>query len=232
MGQAERGIVDMFLAVSQATAVGNGLINSRLPFQVIPNFIPSNVGVTQGDSEPYLAQLPTEDFLLFVGALGCFKGVDVLLRAYAGLTNAPPLVLIGYPTPDWSLLSVDCPNNVFVLKSWPHYAVMEAWHRSIMALVPSVVPETFGLVVVEAMSVGRPVIASRIGGMIDLVADGETGFLVQPGDPSVLQQAIERLLVNPDLRNRMGQAALRKVTTFQANTVVTRIEQVYERVLL
>ncbi|MFL5656162.1 MAG: glycosyltransferase family 4 protein [Ktedonobacteraceae bacterium] len=232
MGLAERGLVDMFLPVSQAVAVGNGLVGNRLPFQVVHNFIPDDVGVPQGGVEPYLAQLPAEDYLLFVGALSRQKGVDVLLRAYAGLTNAPPLVLIGYPTPEWSILSMDCPANVFVFKNWPRDAVMEAWRRSILALLPSVGPESCPTVVMEAMSTGRPVIASRIGGLVDLVADGESGLLVEPDDPSVLRQAIEQLLADPDLRGRMGQAALRKVVEFQASTVVPRIEQVYEQVLV
>ena len=232
MGLVERGAVNMFVAVSQAVAVSNGLVGSRLPFQVIPNFMPDEINMLQGDSEPYLVKLPAEDYLLFVGALNRQKGVNVLLRAYARLTNAPPLVLIGYQTPEWPLLALDCPGNVFVLKDWPRYAVMEAWRQSLIALAPSVAPETFGIAVMEAMSTGCPIIASRIGGLIDLVADGETGFLVQPGDPSVLQQAIERLLTNPDLRIRMGLAALRKVIEFPASTVVPRIERVYENVLL
>jgi glycosyltransferase involved in cell wall biosynthesis len=232
MDLIRRGAVDMFLTVSQAVAIGNGLVGSRLPFQTVHNFIPDDVGVPEGDIEPYLMQLPAQDYLLFVGAFSFQKGVDVLLRAYANLTDAPPLVLIGYQTPEWSLLSVDCPANVFVLKDWPRYAVMEAWRRSMIALLPSVGPESCPTVVMEAMSTGRPVIASRIGGLVDLVAEGETGLLVQPGDPSALRQAIERLLADPDLRRRMGQAALRKVVEFQASTVVPRIEQVYEQVLV
>ena len=231
MSGIERGAVDMFLPNSQATAIGNGLVGSRLPFQVIPHFIPGDDATLHGDAEPYLAQLPAENYLLFVGALGHHKGVDVLLRAYAGLTNAPPLVLIGHQTPDWQLLSRACPRNVFVLKDWPRYAVMEAWHRSMIALVPSVWSEPFGLVALEAMSAGRPVIASRSGGLIDIVADGETGFLVQPGDPLALQQAIERLLADPDLRSRMGQAALCKFGEFQVSTLVSRFERVYQDVL-
>ena len=231
MGQVERTIVDMFLPVSQATAIASGLVGSQLPFQVIPNFMPDNIGLSQDDAESYLKQLPAQGYLLFVGAFSRQKGMDVLLHAYAGLTDAPPLVLIGYQTPEWPLLSVDCPANVFVLKDWPRYAVMEAWRRSIIALLPSVGPEACPTVVMEAMATGRPVIASRIGGLPDLVDDGETGFLVQPGDPSALQQAIERLLANADLRERMRQAALRKVVEFQASTVVPRIEHVYEELL-
>ena len=232
MGLVERRAVDMFLTVSRAVAVDNGLVGSGLPFQVIPNFMPDDASALQGDAEVYLAQLPAQDYLLFVGALNYQKGVDVLLRAYAGLAHAPPLVLIGYQTPDWPILSVDCPENVYVLNDWPRYAVMEAWRRSIIALAPSVGPETFGIAVMEAMTLGCPVIASRIGGLIDLVADGETGLLVQPGDPSALRQAIERLLAHPNLCSRMGQAGLRKVAEFRASRVVPRIEQIYERVLL
>src|SRR5260370_1027512 len=81
------------------------------------------------------------------------------------------------------------------------------------------------------MSVGRPVIASRIGGMVDLVIDGETGLLVEPGDSKALQIAIECLLSNPELRSRMGLAARQKVVEFQASTIVPRIEQVYEALL-
>ncbi|HZS77094.1 MAG TPA: glycosyltransferase family 4 protein [Ktedonobacteraceae bacterium] len=231
MSKAERGLVDMFLPNSQATAIGNGLVGGWLPFRVIPHFIPDDAGLQQGDAEPYLSQLPAGDYLLFVGGLGYLKGVDVLLRAYAGLTNAPPLVLIGYPVPNWSIESVARPANVFVFQNWPRYAVMEAWRRSMLGLVPSIWPEPFGLVALEAMSAGRPVIASRTGGLIDIVVDGETGLLVQPRNPLALQQAIERLLADPDLRSRMGQAGMRKFREFQVSTLVPRFVQAYEDVL-
>ena len=231
MGLMMRGTVDMFLAVSQAVAVGNRLVGSGLPFQVMPNFLSGNDSDPQDDAGPYLAQLPDDGYLLFVGALGRLKGVDVLLRAYADLDNAPPLVLIGYETPEWPVLAGNCPPNVLVLKNWPSYAVMEAWRRSILALAPSVWAEPCATVVMEAMLTGRPVIASRIGGMIDMVADGETGLLVQPGDFIALRQAIEHLLAHANLRADMGQAALRKILAFQAATVVPRIEQVYRDLL-
>ena len=228
MGALERATVDMFLPVSHAVAEGNGLVDSRLPYQVIPNFLPDEPGLHQENMDIYLAQLPPEEFLLFVGDLGHEKGLFVLLRAYAELSNAPPLVLIGRAYGD---TPAAFPPNVFVYKSWPHAAVLQAWRHSMAALAPSIWPEPFGLVVIEAMMSSRPVIASKTGGVTDLVVDGETGLLVPPGDPTALRQAIERLLADPGLRRCMGQAARRKVTEFQASAVVPRVEQIYTDLL-
>jgi glycosyltransferase involved in cell wall biosynthesis len=228
MGAAERAVVDMYLPVSQAVAVKNGLVDDHLPFQVIPNFVPNDIGDHIADSDPHLAQLPKDDYLLFVGDLLRDKGIGVLLQAYADLANPPPLVLIGRRCAD---TPTEFPRNVIFLNSWPHEAVMAAWQRCRIALVPSLVPEAFGIVAIEAMSIGRPVIASRTGGLPDIVVDGETGLLVPPGDPNALRQAIERLIADRDLRECMGRAGRRRVAEFQASTVVPRIEQVYQALI-
>ena len=231
MGFAERNLVDMYLAVSHSVALDSGLIDSKQPYQVIPNFISDDINTPKDDAEVYLSQLPAEGFLLFAGALSRLKGVDVLLRAYAGLTNAPPLVLIGYQTRDWPKMAKDCPDNVIILNSWPRYAVMKAWYQSAIAIVPSVGRDACPTVVIEAMSAGRPVVASRIGGVVDLVEDDETGLLIEPGDMLALRQALDRLISNSDLRRRLGQEAQRKAVEFYASTVVPRIEHVYEKLL-
>jgi glycosyltransferase involved in cell wall biosynthesis len=80
----------------------------------------------------------------------------------------------------------------------------------------------------EAMASGRPVIASRIGGSVDLMLDGVTGFLVPPCDAGALSRAIQQLLVDPVLRKRMGQAAQQRSVLFHASVVVPRIEKVYQ----
>ncbi|MBA2286266.1 MAG: glycosyltransferase family 4 protein [Ktedonobacteraceae bacterium] len=231
MGLVQRDAVDMFLPVSQAVALNTGLVDGQRPFQVMSNFMPDDAAVLDAGSQCYVSQLPAEDYLLFVGAFNRQKGVDVLLRAYAGLPGAPPLVLIGYQTPEWSALAENLPANVFVFNDWPRAAVLEAWHRSVIGLFPSVGPETFGIAALEAMWAGRPVISSRTGGLVDLVSDGETGLLVPPGDPLALQQAIKQLLAHPGLRKRMGQAAQQKALAFQESRVVPRIEQVYAQVV-
>lgn len=224
MGAAEKAAVDMFLPVSEAVARGNGLTGSKLPYQVVPNFVPDKVGTPEGEAGSIVDDLPSGDFLLFVGALGLHKGVAVLLKAYSEMDGAPPLVLIGA---DWPDTPTHFPPNVRVLKNWPHRAVMEAWRRSTIALAPSIWPEPCPTVVMEAMSIGRPVIATDIGGLPDIIGDGETGLLVPPGDVAALRGAMERLLADPELRMRMGEAGKRKVTEFYASTVVQRIEHVY-----
>ena len=78
---------------------------------------------------------------------------------------------------------------------------------------------------------GKAVIASRIGGLSDIVADGETGLLVTPGDPEALREAIQRLLADPVLRCHMGTMATQRVVKFQAQTVIPAIEEVYQKIL-
>lgn len=228
MGAFERRSVDMFLPVSRAVAVGNGLVDSRLPYQVIPNFfVEEDTSTLPADRSTYLSQLPDGGFLLFVGDLSEDKGTAILLRAFSELKNAPPLVLIGRN----HLNNYRSLRNVIILNSWPHWAVMEAWRRCSIALVPSLWAEPFGLVAIEAMSAGRPVIASRTGGLSDIVVDGETGILVPPGDPQALRQAIECLLDDPGLAERMGQAGKDKSNEFRASAIVPRIEQVYRQLV-
>ena len=223
-----RSSVDMFLPVSHATATGNGLIENRLPFQVIPNFITDNRPASQENIDEYISQLPPDGFLIFVGDLSRDKGVDVLLRAYAGLQQAPPLVLIGRKRPD---TPADLPKNVMHLGSWPHAAVLEGYRRSSFGLLPSVCPETFGIVVIEAMSMGKPVIASRIGGLPDIIIDGENGFLVPPGNAIALQQSMQRLLDDTKLRARLEEGALQRSKHFHAQTVVPQVEAVYRTLI-
>ncbi|HEU5098936.1 MAG TPA: glycosyltransferase family 4 protein [Roseiflexaceae bacterium] len=226
MSAMEQMLVDMFLPTSQAVAEGSGLVGSRLPFQIIPNFVPDALRIATAASHPYITQLPEEGFLLFVGDLSREKGVHILLRAYAGLESAPPLVLIGRQCLDTPR---DIPPNVRILNDWPHEAVMQAWRRSSIGLAPSVWAEPFGIVVIEAMASGCPVIASRTGGISDIVLHEETGVLVPPGDVLALRYALNRLLHDPGLRQRMGRAGQSRVAEFQAHSVVPRVEQVYRQ---
>jgi glycosyltransferase involved in cell wall biosynthesis len=83
--------------------------------------------------------------------------------------------------------------------------LVDAYHGCDFFVLPSR-HEPFGIVVLEAWSAGKPVIATAVGGLRDLIADGDTGLLVPPGEPAALAGALRRLLVSGDLRRRLGEA--------------------------
>lgn len=220
--------VDRFIAVSHAVARHTGLAEAGVSFEVIPNFVPDDVARLSSTIDPVIGELPSEPFILFVGDLMHLKGVDVLLEGYASLERAPPLVLIGRRCQD---TPAELPRNVRLFSMWPHAAIMHAWRRCLFGVLPSVGPEACATVVMEAMASGKPVLASDIGGMPDLVDSGETGLLVPPGNAPALANAIQWLLRNPQLIANMGAAALARVERLKAGSVVARIERVYYEVI-
>jgi glycosyltransferase involved in cell wall biosynthesis len=227
-GEIERRTVDMFLPVSHSVAEQTHLAKRGVPHCIIPNFIPDEPEAPGDDAEKLLAQLPEGDFLLYVGDLMPDKGVDVLLQAHAQLNKQMPLVLIGRPVMGYL---EQLPPNVLHLGRWPHSAIMQAWGRCTLALIPSICPDACPTVAMEAMAMGRPIIASHIGGLTDIIVDDETGLLVPPGDALALREAIECLLDDSGRRECMQVRAKQHVAEFQAKSVVPRIEQVYQRVL-
>jgi glycosyltransferase involved in cell wall biosynthesis len=231
MGYFEKSAVDIFIPVSHAVVKGNRLIENRLPFRLIPNFMLDDAEVFQEANVQYSSQLPEHGYILFVGAFAENKGVNILLSAYKEIKNAPPLVLIGYEINIKPFLQTDLPRNVIVLKNWPHPAVMEAWKHSSMAVIPSVWLDPCPAVAFEAMKMGNPVIASRVGGLTDIVDDGMNGILITPGDPIQLRQSIELLLMNKELRTRMSRAAKIKAKNYMASRVVPLIEALYNEIL-
>ncbi len=227
----ERRLVDLFVPVSHAVAVGNNLIKDGLPYEVIPNFVPDDVASFPPVEGEYLSQLPGEPFLLFVGAFGRYKGVDLLIQSYQRLESPPPLVLIGYETSEYPVETENMPPGVTVLYNWKHDAVMAAWQRCLIGITPSMWIEPCATTPMEAMAVGKPVIATRIGGLTDIVKDEETGLLVTPGDVQGLADAIQRLLDHPEQRAAFGANGLEHVKNFQASTVIPRYEAAYNRLL-
>ncbi len=230
-GALERRTVDMFLPVSHSVAEQTQLAKYHVPYRIIPNFIPDDEETSGEDTEEtqaLLEQLPVGDFLLYVGDIMPDKGVDVLLQAHTQLNSPLPLVLIGRPISGYDLARL--PSNVLHLGRWPHSAIMQAWRRCAIALIPSICPDACPTVAMEAMAMGRPIVASRIGGLTDIINDEQTGLLVPPGDPQALRDAIQRLLDDPQRRECMAAMARQRVVEFQAKSVVPRIEEVYREV--
>ncbi|HEU4943709.1 MAG TPA: glycosyltransferase family 4 protein [Solirubrobacterales bacterium] len=217
--------VDVFLPVSEAVRQRCGLAGSDR-CRVVPNLIrelPSPLPA----GDPHLASLPSEPFILYFGDVTVDKGGAVLAEAYRSLPDPPPLVLVGR----CFLEEVASLPGVVALGPMPHRYAIEALRRSLFTVVPSILPETFGLVALETAAAGKPIVASDIGGLSEVIVDGETGLLVPGGDPEALRGAIERLLGDAGLRDRLGEAARGRAVEFAPEAVVPQFEQAYEAAL-
>jgi glycosyltransferase involved in cell wall biosynthesis len=218
-----RRAVDVFLPVSSAVRDRCGLEGEFC--RVVPNLIRELPAPPADD--PRLGALPREPFILYVGDVTIDKGGGQLIEAYRSLEGPPPLVLVGRSY----LREAEGVPGVVALGRLPHRLAIEALRRSLFSVVPSLVPEAFGLAGLEAAAAGKPIVASRIGGLTDVVVDGETGLLVLPGSRDDLAAAMRRLLEDEGLRARLGEAARRRAAEFGPDAVVPQFEEAYELAL-
>jgi len=141
--------------------------------------------------------------LLFVGRLSIEKGVATLAEAMALLSDAR--LRVAGDGPEAGLL--DGMASVAKLGSLPGEAVRQEMSRAAALVVPSICYENFPRTLVEAFACGLPVIASRIGALAELVRDGETGLLFEPGNPRDLADRMAWALAHPELMAAMGRNA-------------------------
>ena len=212
--------VDAFVPVSSVVAVSTKL-PGRSPYAVIPNFIPDDLLVDEASPRP-------GGPIVFVGDLSRDKGIEVLLEAHARLDSPPDLVLAGRVVENTPL---ELPERVELRGLLDHMSVMDLMQTACVVVVPSIVPDCCPTVVLEAMAVGRPVVAAASGGIVDLVDDGVTGLLVPPGDPAALSTALATVVNDCEAGAAMGRAALERVRSFTASAVVGRVESLYGRLM-
>ena len=222
--------IDKYIAVSSAvrdtSIIGTG--RPPQPIEVVPTFVADTVVDEAKHIERPDFLPPMDNYILYVGRQIAAKGIDVLLDAYAELSDLAPLVLM---ISDFGDAPKQFPTGVIVVHNVPHAQVMAGWMHCAIGVVPSIWPEPFGQVAVEAMMCGKPVVASAIGGLPDIVLDGESGLLVEPGNVSALREALRVLLLDPARRTQMGEVGRQRARLFTVSTVADRIEQIYAEVL-
>lgn len=225
--------IDHVVSVSRAVAEGNRIPDGPRA-SVIPNFILDDAVMPttkERPPDPDMVDppvLPRKGFLLFVGDLSEEKGVLTLLRAYELLgADRPPLLLVGRRMPD---TPTRLPDGAEIHPQWMHKDVLAALRLCICAVLPSVWPDPCPTVVLEAMASGCPVVTTSVGGIVDMIVNGESGLLVRPGDHSELATAMSRVLADGDLRSRLGSAALGRVRVFTASAVAGQLESIYTRI--
>jgi glycosyltransferase involved in cell wall biosynthesis len=186
-----------------------------------------------GEPKPYS---DTEPRLLCVGRLIPIKGHIVLLRAFAEAKRDLPQLQLdiagrGPLEPALKALAKELGIDDSIRFLGHVNPVQAAIERSSVVVVPSM-GEGFGMVALEAMERGRPVIAARIGGLGELVRDGETGVLVPAGEAEPLRDAIVRLAGDLALAREMGDAGRqRALARFLQTTCTDRTELLYEGAL-
>ena len=179
--------------------------------------------------------LPTnERVVLFVGRIEPLKGIDLLLRAVSHLDGRFRVLVIGGDGKDVARKSelavlaaeLRIADKVTFLDAVPHDDLPLYYNAADICVVPSYY-ESFGLVAVEAMACGVPVIASRVGGLKETVQDGQTGYLVPWLCPEPFAERLDLLLSNEPLRRSLGREARVAAERYHWSEVAARVEDVY-----
>ncbi len=195
------------------------------------------------ESRRLIGVSPAERVITFVGRVDPIKGIDTLLETAAVLdarsSDFTVLFIGGDLDGDGKPIGplADVAAEAECLGVRDHFRFVGAQPQERLPLFYSaadvvVVPsryESFGLVAVEAMACGVPVVASRVGGLIYTIEEGESGFLVPAGDAAAFADACERLLSDAALRERMGQRGHAIAQRFAWPVVAESVVHVYQR---
>jgi phosphatidyl-myo-inositol alpha-mannosyltransferase len=170
--------------------------------------------------------------LLFVGRAEERKGLPVLLAAFQALVEHVPsrLTLVGADPEDVSRLIADPDvlSHIDVLGKVSDSVLWRQLGQADLLCAPSLTGESFGMVLIEAMAAGTPVIASKIAGYSDVVTDGVDGILVPPADPQALAEELQLLAHEPERLAAMGEAGRKSAERYAWPRVADEVKQVYE----
>jgi D-inositol-3-phosphate glycosyltransferase len=165
-----------------------------------------------------LLELGPEPLLLYVGRLQPIKGLETLLEAMTRVDGGSKLLIIGGDQDEPEnghgarlrarVSALGLGRRVHFLGAQPQRRLRLFYAAATATVMPSYY-ESFGMVALEAMACGSPVVASRVGGLTTTIQDGVTGHLVPEGDPAALAQHLSRLLGDETERDRLGRAATR-----------------------
>jgi len=181
--------------------------------------------------------LPAGPLLLFVGRLQPLKGLAVAVRALAELRRSDALLLVvggasgleggSEVARIMSLIDqLGVRDQVRFVEPQPHHILSTYYRAADVVVVPSR-SESFGLVALEAAACGTPVVASAVGGLLTLVDDGLTGYLVAGRDPSHFAQRIASILNDPALAASMSVRAAERARRYTWSFAAARLRRVY-----
>jgi len=176
---------------------------------------------------------PSGSLILFLGRMERRKGAAVLLEAFTRLAPSVPdaeLVMAGEGSERRAVekaVPEELRDRVTFVGRIDPAELAQVFGRSSVVCAPSLGGESFGIVLLEAMAAGRPVVASSIPGYAAVARDGVDGILVPPGDPSALSEALRRVFADPAAARAMGEAGRERARRYDWPVVASEVEEVY-----
>jgi phosphatidyl-myo-inositol alpha-mannosyltransferase len=168
--------------------------------------------------------------ILFVGRHEPRKGLEVLLKAFSALDSDAVLWVAG-EGPETAALAASAPANVEWLGRISDRELAERLRAAAVFCAPSLHGESFGVVLLEAMAAGTPVVASDIAGYRDVARQGKEAVLVPGGDPAALADGLRRVLDDPILAARLVDAGTARAATFSMERLAARYVDLYQSLL-
>ena len=232
-------IEKIFPVVDQVCCVSNWVLNETKKILPVTEYklrlIYNGLPMPEIPPTPLSFSPPT---LLLLGRLSWEKGFETAIEAFSLLKKSDPVVRLliageGNLGPFLKHLvhHLGLIDSVQFIGEVERAEVPSLINRATLVIVPSY-SESFGLVALEAMQMQRPVIASDIGGLPEVISDGETGLLVPPRDPLALCRGIQSLLEDPEKAIRMGlQGRKRAVEKFTIHQNMTQYENAYNKLI-
>jgi glycosyltransferase involved in cell wall biosynthesis len=227
--------VDMYLTPTEE--MKNGLARVGVPearITCLPNGVDVEAFRPAGRKE--------DNLVLFVGRIDSNKGPHILLNSLDHLKNPVRLVIIG--PPGWDLkyfnhmlrlmekTNLKGKHKVDYIGEKSHRDIVEWYQRASIFVFPTVMYEALGIVSLEALACETPVVATNVGGIPEVVHDGENGMLVEPNSAVKLANAIQYLLDNESIRKKFGEEGRKLVVEdFSTKAVMRKLVKIYEHAL-
>lgn len=203
-------------------------------YEVIPNGV--DTGCFSPQTPPLEELADGKRNILFVGRLEKRKGLDYLMEAYRHLKRQSPdlrLVVVGPQSRlgiDYRAMANGLEEVVFC--GTVPFDMLPRYYASAHVLcAPATGEESFGMVLVEGMASGKPVVASNIDGFSQVMTHGQEGLLVPPRDQNALTEALDWVMANPSLAQEMGERGRQRALAYDWMNIAQQVGRLYQRLL-
>jgi D-inositol-3-phosphate glycosyltransferase len=198
------------------------------------------------EAKEFIGVPPCERMLLFVGRIEPLKGIDTLIKAIAIIERQDVCVCLvvigGEPVAGPQATNEEMArlqlmreqaglSDLVTFLGKRSQDTLPYYYSAAEAVVVPSFYESFGMVALEAMACGTPVVASQVGGLAFLVQDGVTGFTVPVDDPQALADRLMELICDPELRRKLGQQATETARAYDWNVIARRMRELYAQLL-